>query len=273
MKVLFMGRKPEASLALRHLVDTGFDVVAVVAPLHPLESSTATFWRPLLRDTARELGLPVIQDEVIYQVLAEGGGVLPTGQSLRGLDLVISFLFWKKIRKPLIELPKIGCFNFHPAPLPKFRGRRGYNFAILEDETEYGASCHWVTDQFDEGALVEVRRFPIAPRETAFSLEQKTMRVMLEMFKDLVARVGAGADLPKIPQGSGRSATKQEMLAAMRVDPGEAPELLDRRVRAFWYPPHHGAYMEIGGRKYTLVDEETLNLLGRYLHGSRKKPY
>src|SRR5437879_3588549 len=127
MKVLFMGRKPAASQALRHLIDIGVEVVGVICPAHPAETSTSTFWRPLLRDTATELGIPVLSDHDVYEALARGDGLLPTGECLKGLDLVLSFLFWKKIRTPLVQLPRIGCFNFHPAPLPDFRGRRGYN--------------------------------------------------------------------------------------------------------------------------------------------------
>jgi len=273
MKALFMGRKPAASAALRHLVDVGVEVVAVVAPLHPSESSMATFWRPLLRDTAQELGIPVAHDQAIYDALASRGGVLPSGQRIDDIDLVLSFLFWKKIEKPLIAVPRLGCFNFHPAPLPEFRGRRGYNFAILEQHAEYGASVHWVSERFDEGDLVEVRRFPIAPHETAFSLEQRTMPVLFEMFTDFIARVKAGQPIERRPQGKGQSATLEQMRAAMRIDLSESPELMERRVRAFWYPPHHGAYLEIGGKRFTLVDDETLNLLGRFLHHSREKPY
>lgn len=273
MRVLFMGRKPAASVALRHMVDRGWDVVAVVAPQHPAESSTETYWRPLLRDTARELGIPVVSDTLVNMALNAGDGMLPGGQNLNDLDLVLSFLFWKKIHKPVIDAARIGCFNFHPAPLPEYRGRRGYNFAILEGEPEYGASCHWVSERFDEGDLVEVRRFPIGLRETAYSLEQKTTRVLLEIFDDFVAKVASGAAVAKTPQGPGRSATKRELLEAMRVVSSDSPEHLERKVRAFWYPPHHGAYVEIGGRRYTLVDDETLEALGRYLHGSRERPF
>jgi methionyl-tRNA formyltransferase len=273
MKVLFMGRKPAASTALRHLVDVGIEVVAVVAPLHPSESATATFWRPLLRDTAQELGIPVVDDRTIYEALSSSDRMLPSGQRLGDVDLVLSFLFWKKIEKPLIALPRIGCFNFHPGPLPDFRGRRGYNFAILENHHEYGASIHWVSERFDEGDLVEVRRFPSAPHETAFSLEQRTMRVLVEMFVDFIARAKSGKPIGRQPQGKGQSATLEEMRAAMRIDLSDSPQLTERRVRAFWYPPHHGAYIEIGGKRFTLVDDETLNLLGRFLHNSRETPY
>ena len=60
------------------------------------------------------------------------------------VDLVISFLFWKRIREPLLSLGRIGCLNFHPAPLPDMRGVGGYNVAVLEGMSEWGVSCHFV---------------------------------------------------------------------------------------------------------------------------------
>ncbi len=273
MKVLFMGRKPAASLALCHLVDAGADVVGVVAPMHPVQSSTSTFWRPLLRETARELGIPTIDDSEIYAALSGEGPRRVGSVDLSGLDAVISFLFWKKIKPPLITLPRVGCFNFHPAPLPEFRGRRGYNFAILENSPEYGASLHWIDESIDTGDLVEVRKFPINREETAFSLEIKTMRTMVEMFHDFVSRLMAGEAIPRVPQGPGKSATKKELLEAMEIRPEDPPEIIARKVRAFWYPPHEGAYVTLGGRRYTLVDAGTLSNLGRFLHGSRSTPY
>ena len=40
-----------------------------------------------------------------------------------------------------------------------------------------------------------------------------------------------------------------------RVRPGDD---LDRKLRAFWYPPHPGATVEVDGRELTLVDERLL---------------
>ena len=79
------------------------------------------------------------------------------------VDVVISFLFWKLIREPLISLGRVGCLNFHPAPLPDFRGVGGYNVAILEGLSSWGVSCHFVDERFDTGDVVEVERFPIDP--------------------------------------------------------------------------------------------------------------
>lgn len=261
MRVIFLGRKPAASAALESLVRRGAEVVAVVAPM---EADPAPHWRPLLQDTAAQLGLPVVRDEELYAALALPGD--QPGPRLERIDLVISFLFWRRIRGPLIQLPALGCFNFHPAPLPMFRGRRGYNFAILEGEPEYGASAHWVSEGFDEGDLVEVRTFPIIEGETALSLERRTMGVMLDMFDDFIDLVASGRPIPRTPQGNGRSATKVELLAAMEVLPTDTAEVVARKARAFWYPPHHGAHITIGGRTFTLVDDEILEQLGRKYH-------
>lgn len=271
MRAIFLGRKPAAATALRHLVDAGVEVVMAIAPTPPTETTRDTFWRPLLRDTARELGIPTMTDTELYQLI-ENNDSRPE-MDLGNIDIVVSFLFWKKIRSPLIALPRIGCFNFHPAPLPEFRGRRGYNFAILEGHERYGASVHWVSEGLDEGNLVEVREFPIQPEETAFSLEHRTMRCLLEMFDDFISRILHGETVPSTPQGPGRTATKEQLLAAMEVRPDDAPAVVARKVRAFWYPPHTGATIRIGDATYTLIDEVTLSKLGRYLHGSRNTPW
>ena len=52
--------------------------------------------------------------------------------------------------------------------------------------------------------------------------------------------------------------TREEFETSRRVGPDDPPELVDRRIRAFWYPPYDGATTEIGGRVVTVVDRERL---------------
>ncbi len=49
--------------------------------------------------------------------------------------------------------------------------------------------------------------------------------------------------------------TRDELESLRRVRPGDD---LDRKLRAFWYPPHPGATIEVEGRTLTLVDERLL---------------
>ena len=262
MRVIFMGRKPSASEALRYLVTRGVDVALVVAP----PADKPVHWRPRLADTASSYGIPIASDEELYACLAEQGDEF-RGVSLRDVDLVISFLFWKKIKRPLIDLPRIGCINFHPAPLPEFRGVGGYNFAIYEGMRYWGVSAHFVDESFDTGDIIKVRRFEIDPaKETAFSLEQKSQRYLLDLFQEVIEELYEKGDLPRIPQGKGRYISREDFERLRRIGQDDSPEEIKKKIRAFWYPPYMGASIEIGGEEFTLVSREILEELGRMYH-------
>ena len=56
--------------------------------------------------------------------------------------------------------------------------------------------------------------------------------------------------------------SRREMERLKVVDPNH--DDLDLKIRAFWFPPYHGAYIVRNGKKYTLVNEEILDSLARY---------
>jgi methionyl-tRNA formyltransferase len=241
VKVVFMGKsKRSAVRALDLLVERGAEVVAVVAP----EPDRFTRESQRLDVAARRHGLRVVSDDELYAKPPEDA------------DLVVSFLYWRLIREPLISLGRVGCLNFHPAPLPEFRGLGGYNLAVLEGLREWGVSCHFVDERFDTGDLVEVERFPIDPdAHTALSLELMSGERLVGLFGRVMERALSGQELPREPQGPGRYVSREEFERLRVVRPGDD---LHRKLRAFWYPPHPGAVLEVDGRRLTLVDDSLL---------------
>ena len=61
---------------------------------------------------------------------------------------------------------------------------------------------------------------------------------------------------------------REEFESLRRVRPGDD---LDRKLRAFWYPPHPGAVVEVDGRELTLVDEALLGELAQRLPRCRTR--
>jgi len=257
LRVILMGKdKPLVRKGLDHLLQHGYRVVAVVGP----QNGPATGRR--LVDIAARRGIPTATDETLYDVLEGRSGPETLTFSLDKIDLVISLLYWKRIRKPIIQLPKIACINFHPAPLPEFRGVGGYNIAILENLKYWGAAVHFVDESFDTGELIEVRRFEIDPsRETAFTLEQNTQNVLFELFKETMEKVKRDRKFTGKPQGEGRYFSKKDFEQFRRIQPDDSPEVIARKVRAFWYPPKGGASILINGSEYTVIDENILSRL------------
>jgi methionyl-tRNA formyltransferase len=243
-----MGKsKRSAVLALDWLVERGVEVPAVVAPepdetLHELQR---------LDLAARRHGLPLVSEQQLSE------------SPPPDVDLVVSFLFWNLIQEPLLSLGRIGCLNFHPAPLPDLRGVGGYNVAILEGLPSWGVSCHFVDERFDTGDLVEVERFAIDEQaETAFSLDLKSQRHLLGLFQQVLQLALDGQPLPRSPQGEGRYVSRAEFEELRVVRPGDD---LSRKLRAFWYPPWPGAVIELGDRRLTLVDDQLLaDVAGAY---------
>lgn len=235
--------KRSAARALEWLAVEGAEVVAVVAG----EPDEFTREDQRVDLVAERHGLQIVTDEELY------------GSPPDAVDVVISFLFWKRIREPLLSLGRVGCLNFHPAPLPDIRGVGGYNIAVLDGMAEWGVSCHYVDADFDTGDIVEVERFPIDPdTATALSVDVDSQEHLYELFKRVMRRVLTGEELPRTQQGEGRYVSREDFEAMRYVRPGDD---VGRKLRAFWYPPYPGALVELDGRDFTLVDENTLREL------------
>jgi methionyl-tRNA formyltransferase len=232
--------KRSAARALDWLAEQDCDVAAVVTS----EPDRWTRDEQRVDLVARRRGAPLVSEAELY------------ANPPADIDVVISFLYWRLIREPLISLGRVGCLNFHPAPLPDFRGVGGYNVAILEGLAEWGVSAHFVDQGFDTGDLVEVERFPFdSETASAFSLDLMSQEHLLALFKRTLERVMAGEELPRRPQGEGRYVNRAEFDDLRRVRTGDD---LERKLRAFWYPPYPGALIEVDGRDLTLVDDALL---------------
>ncbi|MEA3399788.1 MAG: hypothetical protein U9R79_00950, partial [Armatimonadota bacterium] len=120
--VVFMGRKPGAVVAFEHLLAQGWKLPYVVTPAEEAE------WlpRPTLRDVAQDAGVPVLEWKPFCR-LVEQNQLKEKGAE--SVEWVFSYLFPYLIPPSILELPKNGALNFHPAPLPDYGGLGGYNFA------------------------------------------------------------------------------------------------------------------------------------------------
>lgn len=248
MKIIFMGRKKYAADMLAWTVSQGIEVVFVCTDSQFSNSPT------MLK--AQSLGIPVISMEEAEKYVQENPGEI---------DLVVSYLYWRKIRKPLIEGPKYGCINFHPAILPDWRGTAGYNVAILNKLPEWGATAHYVDESIDTGSIIKVFKFHFDYRiETAYTLEKKTQNIQMELYKSVILDVMEKGKLPCLPQKSEDGTyISRDQMNSMKLIPIEdlEKEDLDLKIRAFWFPPYDGAGIVVNGKVYTLVNREILKTL------------
>lgn len=250
--VVLMGSKPGSVVALRTLLERGWDVRHVVV--------------------SRKIVHPWIPGETLEQVaLAHGLNVVTQPELPRApADFVISYMFRYRVKPDVIALGRRASVNFHAGPLPEYGGWAFYNVAILENATEYGCTCHHLDNGFDTGDLVEVRRFPIdVSTETAVSLERRTQEEMIRLFVDFCELAESGRPIPAIPQDPTRQRyMSEEELQRLKEIPADADsETVDRYARAFWYPPYGCAYVNHNGQRLDVVPPSEKERLASMLHG------
>src|SRR5690349_20036572 len=80
---------------------------------------------------------------------------------LKSFDLGISYCYPKKIIEPLLSTPKKGFVNYHPAPLPKYRGPTELDKAIENKEVHWGVTVHYMDKNYDTGPIIKIKNIEL----------------------------------------------------------------------------------------------------------------
>jgi methionyl-tRNA formyltransferase len=165
-------------------------------------------------------------------------------------DIGISFMWDRKIQD--FELDIAPWINFHPGPLPEYKGRNLCYHAIMNGETEFGATVHYMDENFDTGDIIQVRKFPVLEWWTAEDLSTYTLMQSRIQFERFLPRILAGEDFLRYPNSKGMYYKKANIAEVVSLDK-DVP--LSRFIRAVYYPPYYPKF-EIGGVTYKIVKDE-----------------
>lgn len=160
-------------------------------------------------------------------------------------DLGISFLYNYRVPAEQFK-PNRVWINFHPAPLPEYRGRNVAYHAILNGEAEFGATIHYMDKDFDTGDIINVGHFPILDCFHAGDIAEMARELCLALFKRYIPIFLKGERPLGIKQGQG------VYYHRFRIDPFVLlTEEQERLIRAITAPPHFAKTI-IGGVEYVI---------------------
>jgi methionyl-tRNA formyltransferase len=178
------------------------------------------------------------------------------------LTLVIG---WSQIcRGPFRAVARLGTLGYHPAPLPRFRGRAVIPWTILANETETGSTIFWLDEGVDSGPILAQELFAVAPDETARSLYEKHKHALARLVPQAIGAVA----------GNGRVGTPQDHELATYCAKRTAEDgLIDwrepaadilRLIRAVG-DPYAGAFTFGNGERIVIDAARAFAPRGRYL--------
>lgn len=107
-------------------------------------------------------------------------------------DLFVSMSFNQIFRKRIIELPKLKSINCHAGKLPFYRGRNILNWALINDEKDFGITVHYIDEGIDTGDIILQRSFPINDNDDYSSLLDIAYKECANILYDAIKQIQFG---------------------------------------------------------------------------------
>ncbi|MCD7851166.1 MAG: methionyl-tRNA formyltransferase [Parabacteroides sp.] len=169
LRIVYMGTPDFAVESLRALVEGGYNVVGVITmPDKPVGRHGSVLQASPVKQYAVSKGLPVLQPEKLKNedFLAE----------LRALeaDLQIVVAF-RMLPEVVWNMPRLGTFNLHASLLPQYRGAAPINWAVINGDTETGATTFFLTHEIDTGKIIRQKHLPIADTDDVGTVHDSLM--------------------------------------------------------------------------------------------------
>ncbi len=168
----------------------------------------------------------------VTSVLGRWGDPYPEELKTWRGDYIVSYLSRWIVRAEDLNNADIAALNFHPAP-PEYPGIGCNNFALYDQVTEYGVTCHHMTPPVDTGPIVKVRRFPVLPSDNVASILARTYENQFALFCEIMGLVSEGKPLPVSDESWKRKPfTRREFNSLGRITPDMDKAEVERRIRA-----------------------------------------
>ena len=102
------------------------------------------------------------------------------------------------------NMPRLGTFNLHASLLPQYRGAAPINWAVMNGDTETGATTFMLQHEIDTGNIVLQERIAIADDENVGSVHDRLMvmgaGLVTRTIDTIIEAENKGVDLPTTPQ-------------------------------------------------------------------------
>jgi methionyl-tRNA formyltransferase len=208
LRLIFMGTPDFAVPTLVELAARGHDIAAVYTrAAKPAGRGMELQVTPVERE-ARRLDLRVLTPRTLRDEVAQ--------VEFRALkvDAAVVVAYGLILPKPVLEAPRLGCFNVHASLLPRWRGAAPINRAIMAGDAESGDTIMQMDEGLDTGAMALADRVAIEADITAGDLHDQLARIGADLMTRALAALERGA-LQLKPQ------PEQGVTYAAKVDKAE----------------------------------------------------
>ena len=242
-----MGTPEFAVPTLTELIGQGHEVAAVYTqPARPKGRGLAAEPSPVEK-VAHTHGLTVrtpatLKDAAAQEVFAA-----------LNLDAAIVVAYGLLLPKPILDAPKLGCFNLHASLLPRWRGAAPIQRAIMAGDADTGVMVMRMEEGLDTGPILMAERTPIA-RKSYGELHDELARLGADLMARALAALARCSIEEHAQSIQGVTYAKKISKEESRIDWAKSAHELDCLIRAL--SPAPGAWCEAKGERVKILYSE-----------------
>lgn len=171
---------------------------------------------------------------------------------------------WSQICGPrFLDLAKERVIGYHPAALPRMRGRAAIPWTILRNEPITAGTLFWIDQGTDTGDVLDQHYFHVAPDETAATLYAKHMEALSTMLDRSLPILASGATPRKRQDEACATWTARRRPADGLINWSAPAEDVLRLIRASGHP-YPGAFTANGETRLQIWSAQHVMLGSRY---------
>ena len=250
MRVVFMGTPAFAATCLNRIAGE-CEIVGVYTKPDTPKNRGMKMAESEVKQAAKLLGLPVYQP-----VSFKDDAVVQTLRDLQP-ELIVVVAYGKILPQRVLDIPPLGCINIHGSILPQLRGAAPVQWAVLNGLEETGVTAMYLSAGMDEGDMIDVRKTPIDPAETAGQLMDRLAVIGAELLCDTMKSIEAGT-AARTPQDS-RQASYAPMLTKELSPIDWTKSAREIICQIHGLDPWPSATSELGGTSFKIFNAEAVD--------------
>ena len=245
MRLIFMGTPNFAVPTLIELAARGHEIAAVYtrAP-KPAGRGMDVQHTPVERE-ARRLALPVHTPKTLKDDDAQ------KAFRAHNADAAVVVAYGLILPKPILEAPRLGCFNVHASLLPRWRGAAPINRAIMAGDAESGVTIMKMDEGLDTGAMAMAERMPTGADMTAGELHDALSRLGADLMLRVLAAAERGSLVLTPQPQAGVTYAEKIFKSETRIDWSKSWKQVHDHIRGL--SPFPGAWFEVGGARVKVL--------------------
>ncbi len=244
LRVVFMGTPEFAVAALKELIENKVNVVGVITTPDKPKGRGKQLGTSPVKDYALSEGLNILQPTNLKNL-----DFLEELKSLNAnLQIVVAF---RMLPEVVWNMPEMGTFNLHASLLPQYRGAAPINWAIINGETETGATTFFLRHEIDTGSIIMQQKEPIYEEDTVGTLYVRLMMMGAQLVLKTVRAI----------ENESFKVSPQKDDQPLK----EAPKIFKETCRISWNQPSAQVHNFIRGLSprpcaWTTIDHKTLKV-------------